>query len=116
MTRSYTALAIGNPDDLCFGHSPTPVACGFGLTIGGGEVYPELNFTLPTMTIESATWTEVRAHYQEIADMVVRAGKRLKLPGLVLEFELLPPMTEAPEWGAEITAILNADLHKALES
>lgn len=116
MTRSYTTLAIGNPDDLCFGHSPKPVACGFGLTIGGGQVYPELNFTLPMMTIESSSWSEVRGHYQEIADMVVRAGKRLKLPGLVLEFELLPPMTESPEWGAEITAILNEGLKKAHEA
>ncbi|MBK7260115.1 MAG: hypothetical protein IPI01_20390 [Ignavibacteriae bacterium] len=116
MTNSYSSLAISDPDALCFGHSPKPVHCGFGITIGGGQVYPELNFTLPTMTIEQATWADVRKHYQEIADMVIRAGKRLHLPGLVLEFELLPPMTEAPEWGAEITAILHEALKKAHEA
>ncbi len=115
MTTTYASLAINDPDALCFGHAPRPVKAGFGLTIGGGQVYPELNFTLPTMTIETATWPEVRKHYQEIADMVVRAAKRLRLPGLVLEFELLPPMTEVPAWGAEITAILHEGLKKAHE-
>ena len=84
MTTSYASLAISDPDALCFGHAPRPVQCGFGITIGGGHVYPELNFTLPTMTIEEATWSDVRKHYQDIADMVVRSGKRLHLPGLVL--------------------------------
>ncbi|CAG0954816.1 partial methanol---5-hydroxybenzimidazolylcobamide Co-methyltransferase, partial [Anaerolineae bacterium] len=116
MATPYASLAISDPDALCFGQSPRPVQCGFGITIGGGQVYPELNFTLPTMTIEEATWSDVRKHYQEIADMVVRAGKRLHLPGLVLEFELLPPMTETPEWGAEITAILHDGLKKAHEA
>jgi methanol---5-hydroxybenzimidazolylcobamide Co-methyltransferase len=116
MTIAYSSLTINDPDALCFGHSPKPVTTGFGLTIGGGQVYPELNFTLPTMTIEPATWPEVCKHYQEIADMVVRAAKRLHLPGLVLEFELLPPMTETPAWGAEISAILHEGLKKAHES
>lgn len=116
MHPSYTSLAINDPDALTFGHAPRPVSCGFGLTIGGGMVYPELNFTLPTMSIEQATWPEVKGHYEEIAAMVVRAAKRLHLPGLVLEFELLPPMTETPAWGAEITAVLHGALKKAHES
>ena len=81
MTNSYSSLAISDPDALCFGHSPKPVHCGFGITIGGGQVYPELNFTLPTMTIEQATWADVRKHYQEIADMVIRAGSACIFPG-----------------------------------
>jgi methanol--5-hydroxybenzimidazolylcobamide Co-methyltransferase len=33
--------------DLMYGVSPHPLACGLGLTIGGGQVFPEVNFTLP---------------------------------------------------------------------
>jgi methanol--5-hydroxybenzimidazolylcobamide Co-methyltransferase len=76
-------------------------------------VFPELNFTLPPVTIEQGTWQEVLAHYREIGEMIVRASRRLRLPGLVVEFELLPPMTETPAWGAEITAILHGALAQA---
>ena len=34
----------------------------------------------------------------------------LKVPGIVLEFELLPAMTENPGWGGEITSILHRHL------
>ncbi len=116
MKTTFTTLAIDSAEELRFGSAPHPVQCGFGLTIGGGMVYPELNFTLPIMSIEPATWHEVRSHYEEIGAMIVKASKRLRLPGLVVEFELLPPMTETPEWGAEITAILHAALQEAHES
>jgi methanol--5-hydroxybenzimidazolylcobamide Co-methyltransferase len=115
MHRTFDTLAISRPEDLRFGVAPHPVSCGYGIRIGAGEVYPELNFTLPVMSIEDATWQEVRAHYQEMGAMIVRASKRLRLPGLVVEFELLPPMTEKPAWGAEITAILNDALRQAHE-
>jgi len=110
--RRYETLAIGNPDGLCFGVATEPLTCGFGLRIGAGRVYPELNFTLPTMLIEEATWTSVRQHYEEIGAMIHRAAARLQLDGLMVEFELLPPMTERAAWGGEITRIL----HEALKS
>jgi len=115
MKRTFESLTITRPEDLRFGVAPQPVSCGYGIHIGAGEVYPELNFTLPIMSIEEATWEEVRAHYQELGAMIVRASKRLRLPGLVVEFELLPPMTEKPAWGAEITTILNDALRQAHE-
>ena len=113
MHRTFDTLAITRPEDLRFGVAPHPVSCGYGIQIGAGEVYPELNFTLPVMSIEDATWQEVRAHYLEMGAMIVKASKRLRLPGLVVEFELLPPMTEKPAWGAEITTILNDALRQA---
>jgi methanol---5-hydroxybenzimidazolylcobamide Co-methyltransferase len=113
MNRTFETLAITRPEDLRFGVAPHPVSCGYGMHIGAGAVYPELNFTLPVMSIEEATWQEVRTHYQELGAMIVRASKRLRLPGLVVEFELLPPMTEKPAWGAEITTILNDALRQA---
>jgi len=113
MKRRFETLTITRSEDLRFGVAPHPVSCGYGMRIGAGEVYPELNFTLPVMSIEDATWQEVRGHYQELGAMIVRASKRLRLPGLVVEFELLPPMTEKPAWGAEITSILNDSLRQA---
>lgn len=115
MLTSFQTLAISRPEDLCFGIAPKPVTCGFGLRVGDGQVYPELNFTLPTMSIEAATWTAVRTHYEEIGAMIVKAAKRLHLAGLMVEYELLPQMTEHPQWGAEITSILHEFLERAHE-
>ena len=106
----YSSLAIPSPDGLLYGVSPRPLACGLGLTIGGGIVFPEINFTLPAMNIEEGTWAEVVAHYEEMATQILRRAVSLGVPGIVLEFELLPPMTERPEWGAEITAVLKRHL------
>jgi len=111
--RRFTSLAYRSSHDLVFGHAATPVRCGFDLTIGAGQVYPEVNFTLPAMSITDATWAEVLGHYEEIAEGVVGRALALKVPGIVLEFELLPPMTDRPEWGAEITAILRRHLEEA---
>lgn len=109
----FTDLAISQPKDLLYGVSPRPVPCGFDLTIGDGSVYPEVNFTLPTIAIEAETWPKIVTHYEQMANDIVRRSLSLKVPGLVLEFELLPAMTEHPEWGAELTALLHNRLKQA---
>lgn len=109
MTK-YTRHAISNVDDFIFGHAPYPVTTKNGLVIGGGVVYPELNFTLPPMSITAETMPEVRAQYTEMIEGVCRRAVELKAPGLVVEFELLPPMTLTPAWGAEITTLLRGTL------
>jgi methanol--5-hydroxybenzimidazolylcobamide Co-methyltransferase len=108
-----TALAVRSAGDLVFGCAPKPVGCGFELIIGAGQVYPEVNFTLPTMTISEASWSQVIQQYEEIVEGILRRAVALHVPGIVLEFEHLPPMTERPEWGAEITALLSGQLEKA---
>jgi methanol--5-hydroxybenzimidazolylcobamide Co-methyltransferase len=45
-----------------------------------------------------------------MAAQILSRAVSLGVPGIVLEFELLPPMTERPEWGAEITAALKRHL------
>ncbi len=110
-TIEFNKLAIEHPDDLLFGKSKYPVSCGNGLTIGNGQVIPEINFTLPTMTIEKSTWKDVITHYTEIAEALCRRAGALSIPGLVVEFEELPPMTEHSEWGAEITSLLKNSLN-----
>ncbi|MBM4160455.1 MAG: hypothetical protein FJ217_05070 [Ignavibacteria bacterium] len=115
MKKNFTQLSVKTASDLAFGKAPKPITCGFALRLGSGQVYPELNFTLPMMTLDKAHWAAVVSHYEEIGEMVRRASKRLHLPGLMIEFELLPPMTEHPEWGAEITSILQRHLRLAHE-
>ncbi len=112
---TYSALAIPEAPKLVFGRAPKPVECGFGLTIGGGQVYPEVNFTLPVITISGETWSKVVAHYEEMAQNILKRAISLQVPGLVLEFELLPAMTETPGMGAEITALLSRCLREAHE-
>ena len=51
----YKSLIINNPEDLMFGIAPKPVKTRRGLEIGGGQVYAELNFTLPIMSINEGT-------------------------------------------------------------
>ncbi|MGO8757582.1 MAG: methyltransferase MtaB domain-containing protein [Terracidiphilus sp.] len=113
--RNFSSLAIPNQDRLLYGVCPHPLACGLGLTIGAGAVFPEVNFTLPPITIGDDTWADVKAHYEEMAAQILRRAVALAVPGIVLEFELLPAMTERPEWGAEITTILKRHLVAAHE-
>jgi len=102
----YSKLAITDANDLLFGVAPKPLKTRQGLTIGGGTVYPELNFTLPPMIIEPSSMPDIFAQYRQIIADATRRACELETPGLVIEFELLPPMTETPEWGTEITKIL----------
>ncbi len=108
----YSALAISNTDDLIFGHAPRPIRIGNGLEIGGGTVYPEINFTLPPMEISAETMPDVQSQYAGMIEAVCARAVELQVPGLVVEFELLPPMTLEPDWGADITAILRVTLDK----
>jgi methanol--5-hydroxybenzimidazolylcobamide Co-methyltransferase len=114
--HTYTSLTIADADELVFGRATYPVKCGLDLTIGDGQVYPEVNFTLPTMSIGEETWSAVVAEYEAMAREIVRRAVALKVPGIVLEFELLPPMTDHPEWGAELTTLLKRHLKSAHET
>lgn len=102
----YSELTIGKPTDLLFGNSPKPLLTRRGMKIGGGTVYPELNFTLPPMFVDANTMPEVRLQYREIITGALQRAVELEAHGLVVEFETLPPMTENPAWGIELTRIL----------
>src|ERR1039458_820745 len=98
----FKSLAIEDPSELIFGIAPKPVTTRSGMIIGGGTVYPELNFTLPPMRIDSSTMAEVRLNYKQIIEGALRRAAELDAPGVVIEFETLPPMTENPDWGLDI--------------
>jgi methanol---5-hydroxybenzimidazolylcobamide Co-methyltransferase len=102
----FNQLAIAKPDQLLFGIAPKPLVTRQGMTIGGGRVYPEINFTLPPMLVEAATMPEVRIQYRQIIGGALQRAVELEAPGLVVEYETLPPMTENPAWGIELTRIL----------
>ena len=109
----YTSLAINNPADLRFGVAPKPLVTRHGMTIGGGTVYPELNFTLPPMYVNQETMPEVRRQYREIITGALQRAVELDSHGLVVEFETLPPMTENPAWGIELARILLEAMEQA---
>ncbi|MDR2469104.1 MAG: hypothetical protein LBD27_01310 [Tannerella sp.] len=100
-------LVITKPEELMFGLAPKPVKTRRGLLIGGGTVYSELNFTLPTITINDSTLPEVYRHYREIADGALHRAAELNSPGVILEFETLLEMTQNPKIGIEIVKIMN---------
>ena len=104
--KSFSQLAFQSAEELIFGHSPNPVLLKNGLVIGGGEVYPEINFTLPPMTISQETMPEVLRIYKEIITGVTQRAVDLFVPGFVAEVELLPPCTWNVAWGAEISKVL----------
>jgi methanol---5-hydroxybenzimidazolylcobamide Co-methyltransferase len=111
--KSYTTLSIDNLGDFVFGVSPNPVRLKNGMEIGAGKVYPELNFTLPSMEVNASTMPEVRAQYTQMITEACTRAVELHAPGLVVEFELLPDLTIEPEWGADITHILRDTLDAA---
>jgi len=103
----YKSLIINDPKELMFGIAPKPVKTRRGLTIGGGQVYAELNFTLPVMSINKSTFGQVYAHYREIAESALEHALRMNSKGVVLEFETLLEMTKTPSIGVEIVTIMN---------
>jgi methanol--5-hydroxybenzimidazolylcobamide Co-methyltransferase len=106
--RPATALAYGSADEMLFGRAKRPVECGLGVTIGGGEVLPEVNFTLPPMLVRSETLEKVRQSFRDIVTRVLTRAVELGQPALVLEFEQLFEMTRNPEWGAAMTGDMKA--------
>ncbi len=113
MRSRFTQPAVVSSADLLYGVAPRPVSVGRGLTLGGGLVYPEANFTLPAMTIDEGAWPQIVEEYRQMAASVIKRACGLGVPGLVLEFEQLPALTEHPAWGAEITALLREELERA---
>lgn len=112
MPRKLTrSLAYPDADALVFGRAIHPVTTRSGLVIGGGMVYPEINFTLPPMLITQDTFGAVLVNYREITEGICRRAVELQVPGFVAEIELLPPMTFNPAWGVEVTRTVVDIIH-----
>lgn len=103
MAVKFTELAYTNVDEFVYGVAKKPVKCANGMVIGGGTVYPEINMTLPMMLITEETMPKVLAQYEEMVHGVCSMGVELKVPGMIVEIELLPPCTFNPQWGIAVT-------------
>jgi methanol--5-hydroxybenzimidazolylcobamide Co-methyltransferase len=111
--KVFTHTAYDSADELLYGRAKQPLKLRSGMVLGDGTVYPELNFTLPPMKIEAGTMPEIRAIYTDIIRGATARAVDLDAPGLIIEFETLPPMCEQPAWGLEITRILMDGLRAA---
>lgn len=98
----FKTTAYQNLCDFVYAQAKYPVTLKNGMVIGGGTLYPEVNFTLPTMTIDAGTMPEVIHNYKEIITGICERAKDLHSPGFVAEIETLPPMTFEPKWGIEV--------------
>ncbi|MDW7657376.1 MAG: methyltransferase MtaB domain-containing protein [Bacillota bacterium] len=106
----FNQMAYASVDDFIFGKAEKPVTLKSGLVIGGGTVYPEINFTLPPMLITEETMPEVVRIYKEIITGVTQRAVELSVPGFVAEVELLPPCTWHVDWGVRVTEVLAGTL------
>ena len=99
---NFTQTAYQQVNDFVFGSALHPVTLPNGLAIGGGQVLPEINFTLPPMLITQDTMPEVRRIYKEIITDICERAYALHVPAFITEIEALPPMTANPAWGIEV--------------
>ena len=111
----FHELAITNAKDLVFGRAPHPVTTRRGLVIGGGMIYPELNFTLPPMEVNEATLPDVKAHYHQIVSEALKRAQELHAPGMIFEFETLLEMTMSPHIGVELVELMNELCEEAFQ-
>lgn len=102
--KKYDSLVYKNAEEMEFGKSAYPVTCGFGLTIGDGKVLPEINYTLPPMAVSLDNMDAVLKQYDSMINGILKRAVILDVPGILLEFEHLPPMTDILEIGVKITA------------
>lgn len=102
----YTSMAITNPDELTYGIAPKPFTTPNGIVIGGGEVYPELNFTLPPMKVNDDTIGKANKIYKDMIDGALKRAADLKQDKVVVEFETVPDFTLNPRYGLETTKLL----------
>ncbi|MGM0431698.1 MAG: methyltransferase MtaB domain-containing protein [Spirochaetota bacterium] len=103
----YNKLAIEKAEDLMFASAPSPVQTARGLVIGGGTVFPELNFTLPEISIEKNGYKAIRKQYRDIVSRALTRAVELELEGVILEFEALLEMTLDPDFGISIVSEMN---------
>ncbi len=95
-----------------FGKSAYPISCGFGLLIGDGCVLPEINYTLPPMAVSLDNIDEILKQYDSMINGILHRAVVLDVPGILLEFEHLPPMTDILEIGVKITKLTKEIMKK----
>lgn len=109
--KKFNKLEISNIDNFIYGVSPKPVTTKNGFTIGDGIVFPELNFTLPTMKIDKDSMPEVLNQYRSIIQDSFMRAVALEIPRVVAELELLPATTYNSDWGTQICKLVRDEMY-----
>lgn len=115
MAKKFDKLAINHLDDFIYGSCPNPVTTKSGMVIGGGTVYPEINFTLPGMDVNDQTIDKALSIYSNIIDGVLKRAAELYAPGVLVEFETVPDFTEHPKYGIDANRILLNGIKEAAD-
>lgn len=115
MAKKFDKLAINNLDDFIYGSCPNPVTTKSGMVIGGGTIYPEINFTLPGMDVNDQTIDKALSIYSNIIDGVLKRAAELYAPGVLVEFETVPDFTEHPQYGIDANRILINGIKEAAD-
>ena len=109
----FRTTAYSSATEMVFGRAKSPVTCGMDVVIGGGEVLPEVNFTLPSIPIDHDTIGRVLEEYRSMASTVLERSARIGMETLVLKFEHLFELTLNSKWGAEVSAVIKEQLVEA---
>jgi methanol--5-hydroxybenzimidazolylcobamide Co-methyltransferase len=104
--KPVTQMVYASAEEMLFGSAAKPLACGNGVLIGAGQVIPEVNFTLPPMSIREETLPDVRQRFREMVERILTRAVQQGLSAIVLELEHLYELTLHPDWGALVTADL----------
>ena len=83
MANEFRRTAYTDLNDFLYARALHPVLLKNGMSIGGGTLYPEINFTLPPMNVEQDTMQEVLRQYREIITGVCERARDLDCPGFV---------------------------------
>ncbi len=113
--RTFSTLAIDDVNQFVFGSCPNPVTTKRGIVLGGGDVVPELNFTLPTMELTPDTVDKAYTIYRNIAHDALERASQLNIDGVQLEYETTVEFTLNPEWGIKVCEILLEEMQNAEE-
>ncbi len=104
--KSFTRLTTSDPADLVFGSCPAPVAVTPEITVGGGEVLPEVNYMLPHgFEVAETALDKTIALYRTMAQGVLQRAEDLGVPRLVIEIELVFELTLNPTWGERVIQV-----------
>jgi methanol--5-hydroxybenzimidazolylcobamide Co-methyltransferase len=104
--KTFTKLAYDSANDMIYGVCPNPVTTKHGVVVGGGEIVPELNFTLPTMAVNDSTIKDACKIYSDMINGVLKRCVDLHQESVIVEYETLPDFTEHPEYGTEVVKII----------
>lgn len=105
----FRTLAISNTDGLLYGRCPRPVTVAKDIVLGGGTVYPEINYALPYESeVSETTMDSVERLYRRMAEGALQRAYELEMGPIVNEVELVYGLTDRPEWGERVVRATRA--------